>query len=78
MEGFSMKASSHTYVTLYWNDNFLFCCDNDFEKAEDIIAKIEKRTRKKFSEIPIKGEVDDFSGFFWRTKSGWHNLITGE
>ena len=77
MKGFSIRAGSHTYVTLYWNDKFVFCCDNDFEKAEDIIEKIEKRTGMKITDIPIIGRTDDFDGFFWRGRSGWHNLLTG-
>ena len=78
MMEFSMRASSHTYVTLYYGKTFLFCCDNDFTKAEDIIEKIEKRTGMKIADIPIRGDVSDFDGFFWKYKAGWHNLITGK
>lgn len=78
MNEYKIKATCHTYVTLLLGDQFIHCYDNDFTKAEDIIDQIEKRTGKSISEIDIIGSVDDFDGFFWRTKCGWHNLITGK
>lgn len=37
---------------------------------EEIIKKIEKRTQKNFTDIPIHGNKDDFQGLSFKT-SGW-------
>lgn len=58
----SMRCGSHTYITLYWNDKFIFCLDNDMYYMENIIEAIEKRTQMKFNEIPIIGSKEDFNG----------------
>lgn len=58
----SMRYGSHTYITLYWNDKFIFCLDNDMHYMENIIEAIEKRTQMKFEEIPIIGSKEDFNG----------------
>ena len=58
----SMRCGSHTYITLYWNDKFIFCLDNDMHYMENIIEAIEKRTQMKFNEIPIIGSKEDFNG----------------
>ena len=58
----SMRCGSHTYITLYWNDKFIFCLDNDMHYMENIIETIEKRTQMKFEEIPIIGSKEDFNG----------------
>lgn len=58
----SMRCGSHTYITLYWNDKFIFCLDNDMHYMENIIEAIEKRTQMKFEEIPIIGSKEDFNG----------------
>jgi len=58
----SIKCGSHTYITLLWNDKFIFCLDNDMDYMENIIEKIEKRTQMKFNEIPIIGKKEDFNG----------------
>lgn len=73
-KGYTIKCTGHTYVTLEWNDKFIFCLDGDIMDAEEIIFRIEKRTRMKFRDIPIKGEKDDFTGlrFFM---GGWKRDI---
>lgn len=69
-KGFTIRCSSHTYITLEYDEKFVFCLDNDFLYAEEMIHKIEKRTRMNFQDIPIKGCKDDFRGlrFF---NGGW-------
>ena len=69
-DGFTIKCGGHTYITLEWNEKFIFCLDNDMMRAEEIIYKIEKRTGMNFQDIPIIGCKDDFSGlrFF---NGGW-------
>ena len=61
-KGYTIRCSSHTYVTLEWEGQFIFCLDNDLHYMETIIEKIEKRTRMKFREIPVKGSIQDFDG----------------
>ena len=68
IEGYSMKCSCHTYITLFYNGNFIHCYDNscgDEKYMENVIAKIEKRTRMKFVDIPIVGSVSDFDGLLF-------------
>lgn len=69
-DGFTIKCSNHTYITLEWNKKFIFCLDNDMMRTEEIIYKIEKRTGMDFHNITITGCKDDFSGlrFF---NGGW-------
>ena len=52
MEGYSIRCSSHTYITLEYDDKFVFCLDNDMNYMEDIIEKIEKRTGMNINDIP--------------------------
>lgn len=76
-KGYTIQCDSHTYVTLKWNDDFVFCLDNDSIYAEEIIRKIEKRTLMKFREIPVVGSKERFSGlrFF---NGGWKRDFWGE
>lgn len=69
-KGFTIKCTGHTYITLEWNEKFIFCLDNDLIYAEEMIYKIEKRTQMNFQDIPVKGNKDDFWGlrFF---NGGW-------
>ena len=68
--GYTIRCGGHTYITLEWNDRFIFCLDNDLMKAEEMIYTIEKRTGLNFQDIPVKGSKDDFSGLsFFR--GGW-------
>lgn len=70
MEGWSMKCSCHTYITLMYDDKFVKCFDNCCSRkvglneyyAENIISAIEKRTGMKITDIPIVGKVSDFDG----------------
>lgn len=70
MEGYAIKCGGHNYITLEWNEKFIFCLDNDIIYAEEMIHEIEKRTRMNFQDIPIKGSKGDFQGlrFF---NGGW-------
>ena len=43
--GFTIRCSCHTYITLEYEDKFVFCLDNDMAYMEDIIEKIEKSFR---------------------------------
>lgn len=67
---FTIECAVHTYITLKWNGQFIFCLDNDLIYAEEMIYKIEKRTQLSFRDIPIIGNKDDFNGlrFF---NGGW-------
>lgn len=69
-DGYTIKCTGHTYITLEHDGKFIFCLDNDMMKAEEMIHTIEKRTRMNFRDIPIKGNKDDFKGlrFF---NGGW-------
>ena len=62
MERYSVRCTSHTYITLEWNDRFIKCYDNDRNYMEYIIAEIEKRTRTKFTDIPRKSDIQSFDG----------------
>lgn len=70
VEEFWMECKHHEYVTLYYGNQFIHCYDNSTYNAEEIIERIEKRTRKKFSELPISGKKEDFQGLTWLTY-GW-------
>ena len=61
-DNYTIRCTCHTYVTLEWNGNFIFCLDNDMMYMETIIEKVEKRTGMKFSEIPVEGNDQDFDG----------------
>ena len=61
-ESYTIRCTSHTYVTLEWNDKFIACYDNDMQYMEEIIEKIEKRTGQKFNMIRRKGSIRDFDG----------------
>lgn len=74
MEGYSMKCGGHTYVSLFWNDKFIHCYDNDMTYMEDIISAIEKRTKQSFYSIPIIGNKDDFNGLRFRV-GGWRRNV---
>lgn len=67
---YTIECGGYNYVTLKWNEQFIICYDNHLMYAEEIIHEIEKRTRRNFREIPIKGFKEDFQGlrFF---NGGW-------
>lgn len=76
IDGWSMRCGCHNYITLYFNGKFVHCYDNDlFDEnplrdeyyTEHIIASIERRTRKKITEIPIIGSIEDFDGMRFST-----------
>ena len=69
-DDFWIECKHHEYVTLYYGNQFIRCFDNSTYKAEEIIEMIEKRTRKKFSELPIAGKKEDFQGLTW-SAYGW-------
>lgn len=60
--GFTIECGCHIYVTLRWNGHFIFCYDNDGHYMEYIIEAIEKRTKMKFKDIPVRGRREDFNG----------------
>ena len=49
----TIRCSGHNYITLEWNEKFVFCLDNDMMYAEEMIYKIEKRTGVDFRNIKI-------------------------
>lgn len=69
-EGFTIRCSCHTHITLEYDGKFVFCLDNDLMKAEEMIYKIEKRTGMNFQDIPIIGNKEDFSGLLF-FNGGW-------
>lgn len=75
-QGFTINCGGHNYITLEWNEKFIFCLDNDIMYAEEMIYNIEKRTGLKFRDIKIKGKKEDFSGlrFF---NGGWKRDFWG-
>lgn len=77
MKGYVIRCDLHKYITLEWNGNFIFCLDNDFHYAEEMIHDIEKKTGMNFQDIPIKGSKSDFSGlsFF---NGGWKRDFWGD
>lgn len=72
----TIRCSGHNYITLEWNEKFVFCLDNDMMYAEEMIYKIEKRTGVDFRNIKIKGQKEDFTGlrFFY---GGWKRDFWG-
>ena len=72
-EGWTIRCDHHTYVTLEYEGKFVYCYDNDIMKMDKIIESIEKRTKKRFSEIAIKGSKEDFNGLRFITgfKDNW-------
>ena len=71
VKGYLMECTCHNYISLYYNGKFIRCYDNSLFRdnpnedeyyTEHIIAAIEKRTRKKITEIPIIGKIEDFDG----------------
>ena len=70
MKGFTIRCTGHNYVTLEFDGKFIFCLDNDEDYAEEIIFKIEKRSKMHFQDIPILDSKKDFQGlrFF---HGGW-------
>ena len=75
MDGFTIRCGGHNYITLEWTGKFIFCLDNDLLYAEEMIHKIEKRTKMNFQDIPIKGSKDDFQGLIFLMAVG--NVIFG-
>lgn len=76
MSEFTIRCGGHNYITLEWDGKFIFCLDNDFMYAEEMIYKIEKRTQMNFQDIKIKGNKEDFRGlrFF---SGGWKRDFWG-
>lgn len=68
--GYTIRCTSHTYITLSWNGEFMFCLDNDLIYAEEMIYEIEKRTGMNFQDIPIEGSKTDFKGLRF-SRGGW-------
>lgn len=68
--GYTIRCTSHTYVTLEKDGKHVCCYDNDIMKVEEIIYRIEERTGIDFRDIPIKGVKDDFSGLLF-FRGGW-------
>ena len=58
MDNYTIRCGSRNYITLEWNDKFIFCLDNDMMYAEEMINQIEKRTRMKVVDLRLcnKGE----------------------
>lgn len=69
-KGYEIRCGCHTYITLYYDDKFVMCLDNDLMKAEEMIYLIEKRTGLSFQDIPIRGCMEDFTGLVF-FRGGW-------
>lgn len=76
-EGFTIRCSGHHYITLEWNEKFIFCLDNSLLYAEEMIYEVEKRTRMNFEDIPIKGNKEDFQGLAF-LNGGWKRDFWGD
>lgn len=74
---YSLKAGSHTYITLLRNGAFVRCYDNDLFEADDIIKSIEKYTDSKVTELKLENDISEFNGFHFLGK-GFRNFITQE
>lgn len=62
-DGYTIRCTCHTYITLEWNGQFIACYDNDSEYMEHIVEAIEKRTGMRFNEITLRGcDRRDFNG----------------
>ena len=68
--GFWVQAHYHMYVSLYWQDKFIFCLDNCLMKAEEMIYWIERRTRTKFRDLPLDNPEDSLNGLLF-FNGGW-------
>lgn len=77
MEGYKLVIRDNTYVSLYFEDKFICCHDNDTTYGEDIVYDIEKRTKMDFYDIPVK-MPRDFDGFRFRSLNGWHSFYSNE
>lgn len=72
----AIRAGSHIYVTLYYFGKIVRCFDNDMEDGAEIITAIEKKTRKKITDLPlVECTENDFSGFRFIGK-GFLNLLS--
>ena len=77
-KGYTIRCGSHNYITLEHEGNFVYCLDNDMMYAEEIIYRIEQRTRINFSDIPLKGcDKAAFQGLRFFT-GGWTRDFWGE
>lgn len=68
--GYTIRCGGHCYITLEYDDKFVFCLDNDTRYAEEMIYLIEKRAGMSFKDIPIIGSPTDFSGLRFHN-GGW-------
>ena len=65
---YSLRCDGHIYVTLSWDDRFIFCLDNDMLRMEEIIAAVEKRTKMRFQDIRRENSNDqDWDGLRCQT-----------
>ena len=69
-KGYTVRCDTHTYITLEYDGRFIFCLDNGIIRAEEMIHRIEKRTKMNFKDIPVKGRKDDFNGLVF-SNGGW-------
>ena len=38
MDNYTIRCGSHNYITLEWNDKFIFCLDNEVvQKSKDVL-----------------------------------------
>jgi hypothetical protein len=77
MENYRLVIKDNTYVSLYWGDQFIYCYDNDTTYGEEIMYRIEKRTRMNFYDIPVEMK-HDFTGFRFLSLSGLHSFYFDE
>lgn len=76
-DSYRLVITDNIYVSLYWGDRFLNCYDNCLYDGEEIMEKIEKRTRMKFYDIPV--EMDrGFTGFRFSGLRGFHSFYSDE
>lgn len=60
MKTWRVEAKHHTYINLYYGEQFIYCFDNDIMRFSFIKSAIENRTKMKWEDIEKVGE---FTGF---------------
>ena len=76
--GFTIRCTCRTYITLEFDGKFVLSLDNDMMYAEEMIYYIEKRTQMDFRDIPIKEcDREAFQGLIF-FNGGWKRNFWNE
>ena len=77
MEGYKLVIRDNTYVSLYFENKFVCCYDNDTMCGEGIVECIEERTKMNFYDMPVE-MLRDFEGFWFLCLIGRHSFYSDE